>query len=53
MADAIDELHSELWFYHTGLGYPTDSRCMFQPEKPEATKRESFTVKVLRHMRRR
>ena len=55
LADGIDELHSELWFWHTGMRYPEDSRCMFQPEKPEpstAPCRGSFLSRLMRRKNR-
>ena len=51
LADGIDELHSELWFWNTGMRYPADSRCMFQAEKPEPSttpRRRSFWPRLMR-----
>ena len=35
LADEVDELHTELWFWNMGCHYPPESRCMFNPERPD------------------
>lgn len=50
LADGIDELHGELYFWQTGMRYPLDSRCMFQPEKrePSTPRRRPFLSRLMR-----
>ena len=34
LADEVDALHGELWFWNVGMKYPPESRCIFKPESP-------------------
>ena len=35
LADEVDQLHSELWFWNVGCKYPPESLCLFRPERPK------------------
>ena len=35
LADEVDQLHSELWFWNVGCKYPPESLCLFRTERPK------------------
>ena len=35
LADEVDQLQSELWFWNVGCKYPPESLCLFRMERPK------------------